>query len=564
MLLTVPSIKDGGNFRALSYEWGERKKEREVFTESGVLKIWGSLHKAILTLRGKQNAAVFWIDAICINQIDDSEKIQQIRLLPQIFQQASRTIAFLGSDRRSDDAIETLLQIRAKLDKSEEWPKELKKVPESWQHESKPRLEDPIWQDIKVLFDRTWFRRAWIVQEAVASLTVTFVCGKWIVDWEDIHLAMEIVQQKPHLPNDITASWAPFSTLSSLRELETRQRRFSLFTLLDKFHYMQSTLKRDHFFALLGLASDGDEDGFSPRYGSIPFVSIAVQYGETFVKQGKGAHLLRRAGIAGRSDTARTRFPSWLPDLTARPRDRLLDLHDRGIIFNASKGVKEDINTSKGVRGDIFGRDFLEVNGCIFDDIIEVSKTSNGQGPKQWVKYFAEIDDMINALHSESLPEYRHDLKVQVPIAGALSLGELSIEDSYTAFRQSLKKARFKSAKQLNLRTSRAPISKTSSSIQTGVMTMQEKGRQYEELLKTNIAGWRFITTKRKHCGIAPNGVRVGDVISVIGGCDVPFVMRGSRKFMEFRLIAGCYVHGMMKGEASKFPDVNETYFLID
>lgn len=340
MIFTVPSIKDAGNFRTLSYEWGERKKEKQILTENGVLKIWGSLHSLIMTLREEESPAVFWIDAICINQIDDKEKIQQIRLLPEIFQHASRTLAFLGSDRRSDDAVETLLQIRAKLDGSRAWPKGLKQVPESWKNESKPCSNDLVWQDVKRFFDRTWFKRAWIVQEVVAAPTVTLVCGKWTVDWEDIHLAMEVVQQEPHLPEDIAASWAPFSTLSSLREWEARQRRFSLLRLLDTFHYMNSTLKRDHFFALLGLAADGDKQDFAPQYGTTNFASIACQYGRAFVKQGKGARLLQKAGIAGRSVDGQTRFPSWLPDFTTKPKDRLFDLHDRGILFNASKGVE--------------------------------------------------------------------------------------------------------------------------------------------------------------------------------------------------------------------------------
>lgn len=556
MLFTVSSIQDAGNFRTLSYEWGKKRKERQILTESGMLKIWESLYDAILNLRDETSAAVLWADAICINQSDDEEKIHQIRLLPQIFQHASQTIAFLGSDRNSDDAIETLLQIRAKLDGPRTWPKGLKHIPHYWTNEPKPYPKDPIWQDIKHFFDRTWFGRAWIVQEAVAAPTVTVFCGKWVVDWEDIHSAMEVVQREPQLPDDVVASWGPFLTLSSLRDSEARQRRFDLLTLLNTFQYLDSTLKRDHFFALLGLAADGNEEAFAPQYGSSDFASIACRYGRAFVKQGKGVHLLRQAGIAGRSVLAQDRFPSWLPDFTTKPTNRLLDAHNRDVIFNASEGVEEDITCPNSTS--------LCVSGCMVDEIVEVSKHSNGQGPKQWIKYFAEIDDMLQALYGKTQPEHAHHLKVHVPIAGAISVGNLTIEDSYAAFSQGLKKARFKSAKHLRLRNSKVSATNIPGTMHRGAMTMQDKSKLYESLLKKNIEGWRFIVTKRKYCGIAPNGVQVGDIVSVIGGGDVPFILREVASHKTFRLIAGCYIHGMMNGEAPKFSDVEDTYFLIE
>lgn len=556
-LSTASSIEEVGSFRALSYEWGTKTQSKLIFTESGVLRVWDALHNTIIALREEKSAAVFWIDAICINQEDDQEKIHQIRMLPMIFQRASRTVAFIASDRQSDEAIETLLQIRAKLDDPGLWPQKLKIIPESWVRQPKPHSGDPIWQDIKHFFNRTWFRRAWIVQEAVAAPTVTVVCGKWIFDWEDLHSAMEVVRQEPHLPKDIAVSWVPFSTLTSLREWEARKCRFNLFTLLDTFHYLDSTLKRDHLFALLGLARDGDEKEFAPQYGSTDFASVACQYGQGFVRQGYGIHLLRQAGIAGRSELEQERFPSWLPDFTKKTSDRLLNLHDRGMICNASKGMKEKISCDPGLDN------ILRVNGCLVDEIDRVSEQANGPGPKQWIRYFAEIDDILKAVCGNTHPEYSHQLKVHVPIAGARSVGGVSIEESYAAFAQGLKKAKYKSAKKLQLQSARISLMESVDVTHKRDMTNRDKGKQYESLLKKNIQGWRFVVTKRKQCGIAPNGVKVGDSVGIIGGGEVPFILRKIPESEEHQLIAGCYIHGMMNGESLAFPDVEKTYFLL-
>ncbi len=47
---------------------------------------------------------------------------------------------------------------------------------------------------------------------------------------------------------------------------------------------------------------------------------------------------------------------------------------------------------------------------------------------------------------------------------------------------------------------------------------------------------------------IAPLTTQVGDMIYLLPGSDVPFVLRPEDK--NFRLIGQCYVHGVMYGEA--------------
>jgi hypothetical protein len=175
IIFTVSSIDNAGPYRTLSYEWGKKHEEMKIYTDSGVLTVWKALHDTLVHLREK-SPYVLWIDAICINQKDNAENTDQIRLLPKIFQYARRTPAFLASDDDSHDVIRTLLQISYKRDTSRLWPGNLGDVPKHWRNLSKPAMNDPVWQDVKFFFDRTWFRRAWIVQKAVAAPTVTIVC----------------------------------------------------------------------------------------------------------------------------------------------------------------------------------------------------------------------------------------------------------------------------------------------------------------------------------------------------------------------------------------------------
>jgi hypothetical protein len=52
---------------------------------------------------------MLWVDTICINQKDNTEKAQQIRLLPKIFQNTASTYAFLKGGKGSDAAIRMLM-----------------------------------------------------------------------------------------------------------------------------------------------------------------------------------------------------------------------------------------------------------------------------------------------------------------------------------------------------------------------------------------------------------------------------------------------------------------------
>ena len=69
------------------------------------------------------------------------------------------------------------------------------------------------------------------------------------------------------------------------------------------------------------------------------------------------------------------------------------------------------------------------------------------------------------------------------------------------------------------------------------------------------VLGWRrLVTTYGGYLGLVPAGAKVGDVIAVIMGCDVPLVLRPVRgETSRFTLIGECYVHGIMSGEVAKF-----------
>ena len=56
-----------------------------------------------------------------------------------------------------------------------------------------------------------------------------------------------------------------------------------------------------------------------------------------------------------------------------------------------------------------------------------------------------------------------------------------------------------------------------------------------------------FVTTEKGYLGIEPSGARKGDVLCVLKGGDVPFVLRGKENGY-WELVGEAYVHGIMDG----------------
>jgi Heterokaryon incompatibility protein (HET) len=532
-IISTVSFESAGRYRALSYVWGTVTQSERLWTSTGIVRITPNLKAALQRLRRKEETLVLWVDAICINQDDKGEKGHQIRLLPQIFQHATSMFAFLKGNERMESTIATLMQIRAK-GAVKDWPKFLPPVPASWKDKPVPSQEDPVWDEIRDFFQNSWFRRAWIVQEVVLAASVRIVCGKWIVDWNDLLSAAETIDREYR--NAVSDSllailpWEYFLELAQHREWEARQTRWALINLLESFRYLESTLPRDRLFALVGFASDGANPAFEPDY-KCEFDVLVKRYAGAFIEQGKVLQLLYRAGF----DSQSPNLPSWLPDWTIIKPSSLYESSTRGRRFSASWVAEPKFKY-------IPGSDELQVYGHSMDLVQRVSCASNI--PAQWYEYMCEVDLMIDELGKNinpwPSPQNIRDMKWQVPVAGALypkiiTSSNTDLLSSYKSLRQQLHRA------------NRERIANE----EVGVKAWGE-GSNYALALQENLSGWRFFVTHRKYVGIGPSTTQVGDCVFILNGGGVPFLLRPEDESKgAYRFVGECYVHGLMNGEGA-------------
>src|SRR5207253_11117573 len=79
-------------YEALSYVWGSENKPRSIIIDDQSLSITQNLYALLLRLQNHSLSRVIWVDAVCINQIDEKEKEFQIPLMAEIYAKASRVL----------------------------------------------------------------------------------------------------------------------------------------------------------------------------------------------------------------------------------------------------------------------------------------------------------------------------------------------------------------------------------------------------------------------------------------------------------------------------------------
>ncbi|KAK5652709.1 hypothetical protein OQA88_10303 [Cercophora sp. LCS_1] len=129
-----------------------------------------------------------WVDAVCICQDNLPERSAQVLLMGSIYQQASSVLVWLG-----DSLPETALALGVF--------EELHKIP--WQqleHMQRllitsddtydvlgiRRISEREWRAVVGFSRRSYFNRAWVVQEAVFARRLVFLCGEYHVPTEQL------------------------------------------------------------------------------------------------------------------------------------------------------------------------------------------------------------------------------------------------------------------------------------------------------------------------------------------------------------------------------------------
>ena len=104
--LKETSLNDPLSYTALSYRWGADPPHIAIKLSSGTVNVTTNGYDALVELCRRGRELNLWMDAICIDQSNDSEKAIQVAMMDQVYSKAEKVIVWLGDSY--DDAHQAL------------------------------------------------------------------------------------------------------------------------------------------------------------------------------------------------------------------------------------------------------------------------------------------------------------------------------------------------------------------------------------------------------------------------------------------------------------------------
>ena len=251
-------------YEALSYTWGSMEMTEHIKIDGRTLGVTKNLYLALEYLRSQDTDRILWVDAICIDQGNNKERGHQVKQMGNIYSQASQVIFWLGSSTYEINVLmDSLKQLEEESIKHacRDWKLADMRWMGLWSavqptlQNLYPDRETQQREGIKMLLERSWFRRVWILQE-VTNANVAIVCaGSRSVSAHIFTLAPLLikVQPEPHCQAVLGIMPGP-----SRKDSWWSQKR-NLYTLLLKFNGSQAGDPRDLIYALLGISSNAQD-----------------------------------------------------------------------------------------------------------------------------------------------------------------------------------------------------------------------------------------------------------------------------------------------------------------
>ena len=155
-------------YDALSYAWGGGGKVSKIRFNGLQVLVTENLFEALRALRFTgENCRYLWVDALCINQDDSSEKNDQVWNMLAIYQKARKVIAWLGAAEENYMKYVMLATSASSLS-----------LPSDQAFD--------FWDTVKgvtYLYQRPWFQRLWVQQEIFAARQLEFHYGYHRFKW---------------------------------------------------------------------------------------------------------------------------------------------------------------------------------------------------------------------------------------------------------------------------------------------------------------------------------------------------------------------------------------------
>ncbi|RSL83700.1 hypothetical protein CEP51_004345 [Fusarium floridanum] len=525
--LETALLADDPSYQALSYAWGDPLDCRSITVDERTTNVTVNLFNALRRLRLPDDERRLWVDALCINQADDVEKSHQVNLMRDIYSRTTQAILWLG-DFAEDFDSSRLASTKPRTNEN--------LIPEQTvlaaftflevlaaDHHYDIKYEEPgqdlIGQGVSailVLTKLSWWHRVWTVQEAVLPPEATLMCGTLELPFS--MLAQVRKNGYRHRHRGCCGSFGHFKDLyAQIRGLNYIKRSSKTPTLmplaLNLFRSRQASDPRDRVNAFLGLGSR-----FTADYSS-SFEDIYRRSTRSLIDECHSLSPLLRIPETKRNPV----LPTWVPDwCNGGVRSRHSEIIWIRVFrqFSAAGPLRPSIRTMASDK-------VLSLQGIVLDRVTHVGRSlKNRYRLKEIVSQWQNPTYYSDNFDSQKYPwggTYEQ-------ASNRALLGDLEpLADEEKPGRH-----RFRSD-------------------QIAEASAQRLLASTEDPANSVVHNRKGIITKSGMIGLSNPGVKVGDIVCILLGGKMPFILRQKEAsegedFYEY--VTHAYVHGIMDGQA--------------
>jgi hypothetical protein len=322
-------------YEALSYAWGMAISQSRVLVDGIDLRVTESLDQGLRRLRFKDRSRMLWIDALCINQRDITERSHQVQHMAKIYRTAKQVLIWLGewpsrASCSNPDECQTLWMNMLREDSEEEWGSESSIT---YHH---------IVRHFADIVALPWFSRLWVIQElALAGTEPIVLIGSLTVRWSDLaDTADDILAFTwSKMPDDIDlrdqfeSDWFKIYGLDMMRSRSHSHK--GLYWCLIISAQAKATNPRDNVYGLLGLCDFQVSEPIVPDYSKSLQHVLAEATVVSILEESAFPYLDIDVQPVGAFDRTHWSNPSWMIDFTSS------NIGDHNEVYNARLNIQE-------------------------------------------------------------------------------------------------------------------------------------------------------------------------------------------------------------------------------
>jgi hypothetical protein len=213
-ILCNSRLSNNPNYEALSYVWGDPHITKQITLSDRKFNVTINLEAALRRLRHASKSRLLWIDALCIDQGNVSERISQVQQMGAIYRSAREVAVWLGPESNTSlRAFKTLDQIVAIL-REKSW----ESIPydhnaPAWlgeDYQAQRKVDRKMWiyreffenrkwelgmEAIEKLLRRPWWQRVWVIQEIALAREATLYSGRHSANWNTFDEFLQMVSK---------------------------------------------------------------------------------------------------------------------------------------------------------------------------------------------------------------------------------------------------------------------------------------------------------------------------------------------------------------------------------